>query len=538
MRCFGSRKKSKKKQLQEQIAQLHQEYNELKLKNNEYIEEIARQKSEIKAIQTSLISSPPATSDVTHLEDKLRETNHRIQAKDQEIDKLQNDWKSRTVNQSETIHQLLKEKDQLLCDKENQATALQQQWEAKCTAIIKAAKEKAVQELQTWRQQNDETQNRVHEKDKEIEILRNQLNQPVIEFEDEELDKETASMVNEDLQSNPDKVILCNQIQDMQRQLEAATESLDMMVSTHQTELAAKEKALLECQQTINHVQTENNRAMETLEKKFECNVQDHEQRFRTELNALTQAIQRAEKQAKSKVHDDVEKLLWEFEQTEHDDRRTFSNPCTPSVSITQREVSPQPSKSSTLALSPAVFRSTSSNLLKWSALQQQNKVAEVIPKDPKEIHVYISSVTGNAAIRRDQEAMQTSLTKLNIPFRTMDVAQSDSALQHMRRQCKGNKQLPLLFVGGHYCGQLKDLDTAIQMGTTFDLLQPRSSTSLQPTPELSYSSSFCSPARPNNAPSKTVSKHWNEDDEALLKEVEKELNSWDLSKIDVVTLI
>jgi glutaredoxin len=82
------------------------------------------------------------------------------------------------------------------------------------------------------------------------------------------------------------------------------------------------------------------------------------------------------------------------------------------------------------------------------------NDQPELTPKDPHAIHIYVSSVSSNPTVKRNQDTIQTLLTSSHIQYQVIDVARREPALQHMRRQTNGRSlPLPLIFIGGHYRG-------------------------------------------------------------------------------------
>lgn len=76
---------------------------------------------------------------------------------------------------------------------------------------------------------------------------------------------------------------------------------------------------------------------------------------------------------------------------------------------------------------------------------------------------VYISSVTSNKEIRKQQVRIQDVLTSLKIEFEVLDVSM-DGNLQKMRDICKDPGLLaPQLCNGSTYCGNYEDFEYAVE---------------------------------------------------------------------------
>jgi glutaredoxin len=213
------------------------------------------------------------------------------------------------------------------------------------------------------------------------------------------------------------------------------------------------------------------------------------------DLKKLKLRLGLAERQAKSDMNSEVEKLLHEFEQSEHTHTQKLADlqkihheqlsvmkqdqQAEIQHHLKKRAVSSMiqpdspPDSTTTQKLSAPVRKvgGSSSKILRWPAMGSVVNQPELVPKDPKVIHVYISSISANSAVKRNQESIQSLLTSCNLQYETIDVARREPALQHMRRQTSGKTlQLPLIFVGGQYKGVKKHSHTHTKSKLTLPL--------------------------------------------------------------------
>lgn len=304
----------------------------------------------------------------------------------------------------------------------------------------------------------------------------------------------------------------------------------------------------LQHQQSLSELRAAQEKAIQALERKQAQTLQELQQKHEKEAKLLRERLESAEKRAKSSMNDEVEKLLREFEQSQHNHQ----------VQIADLQKSHQEQMSAMRqgqqdelrrAAQVVQLRKTggpgTSTLRCWPPVPDQQ--VEITPRDPSLVQLYISSVSANPTIKRHQEAIQTALTTKQIKYQIVDVAKSEPALQHMRKGPSSNKKLPQIFVGGEYRGQLEDLEAAIEKDQLQDFLKPRSNNvrkASQPslhnepvTPTLSSgisTASFSTPPTTPRIPPPTYRKSTRDEDDALFKEMEKELGHTDFSKIDL----
>ncbi|OIR57443.1 MAG: uncharacterized protein A8A55_1798 [Amphiamblys sp. WSBS2006] len=82
-------------------------------------------------------------------------------------------------------------------------------------------------------------------------------------------------------------------------------------------------------------------------------------------------------------------------------------------------------------------------------------------------IVVFISSVSGNRDIKRNQMHLHQFLTGKKMHFTELDIAADPDARSFTEGVLGGRKVLPpLIFVDGRYKGAYEDFDTACEDGT------------------------------------------------------------------------
>lgn len=254
----------------------------------------------------------------------------------------------------------------------------------------------------------------------------------------------------------------------------------EAILQTHAKEMAEKDRVLVQHQQSLNDLKQSQEKAMKALERKQAQTIQELQLKHERDLKQLRERLENAEKRAKSDMNDEVEKLLREFEQSEHEHsvqlahlQKSHQEQRSAMKQGQQKELQNHIKRQSMIlgqASAPAAVPETttppvrtlrktggpaSNKVIRWPV---ENMAAlELVPKDPALVQLYITSVSANPSIKRNQEIAQTTLTTRQVQFQTVDVAQSEPALQHMRKQQQNmggqKKNLPQIFVGGEYRG-------------------------------------------------------------------------------------
>lgn len=191
----------------------------------------------------------------------------------------------------------------------------------------------------------------------------------------------------------------------------------------------------------------------EQAEHTYTVQIKDLEQEHQSELNSL-QSNQQAQ----------VNKL----KRTQDLNRDTWTERYIPVEAVSW----PVPNGSAVPKLrpTPSLVESKSKTLLRvlGNLPGYQNPEPVLTPLDPKKVQIYISSVSANSVVKRNQEHIQQLLESNGIKFSLVDVAQSEAARQYAKKannqgQSQGRiKAFPQLYVGGEYRGQYEDLERAI----------------------------------------------------------------------------
>ncbi|KAI9300146.1 hypothetical protein BJ944DRAFT_244475 [Cunninghamella echinulata] len=637
MPCLGSRKKKKAASIKSNrlneksrsitqndtvVAQMKQEYHELKSKNDEHLDVIARQSAELAQLRQQLDSTANNSSNNKSIEDEemitemekrnketlatLQQKEHLLEEKEREIQLLL----SKMNHEEEVESKLLAEKEELLQSKEEQIKELQLQWQAERAELIKPALEEVSAQLDQLKKTNDEAQKRLADKEAELAELRSELTRRdrTPKNNNKSSDQERQKRLNRltiDLENDR---LMIQKLEDLNQQLEAQKKQHEAVLETHAQAIAEKDRELVLHQQSLMDLKKQHQQAMKTLEQNQSQALGQLTTRHEHDLQQLKQRLVEAEKRAKNDMNNEVEKLLREFEQSEHDHsqqvaylQKSHREQLSSMKQDQQKEIrqhiqkrnsiiitnnhplpssfsSNPPSSHYTKQSSPSLSSSTNnsnattivaplrktggpgSKVFRWPTMPSLDDQPDLLPKNPHAIHVYVSSVSANSTVKRNQEAIQTLLSSSKIQYKIIDVAKSEPALQHMRKETNGKStQLPLVFVGGHYRGQYDDIVQAQDTDNLFDFLslsknnndneednENEMSSPKSPTPTSSplkhkdsFTSSYTSPnssttstplTTPTSSRAQSTCKSKlimdDHNDAELLQELEKELNS------------
>ncbi|KAI8063466.1 hypothetical protein BC940DRAFT_327327 [Gongronella butleri] len=549
MPCLGSRKKKKTPSTttidraaaqDHMMNQMKQEYHDLKSKNDEHLDVIARQSAELARLREQLDTNKSEYSSIEQLladmEKRNRDNMSNLQKKEELLAKREEELESvmRKMEADDgNVKHKLAAKDELLETKEQELAELKQQWQSERAELIKPALQEVTEQLDQLKRTNEEVQKRLADKEGELAELRSELTRrerrPNSKGQDER--QKRLNRLTMDLENDR---LMIQKLEELNQQLEAQKKQHEAVLQTHAEAIAEKDRELVEHQQSLSQIKSQHQQAVRALEQKQSQALMEARQRHEADMSQLKERLTRAEKQAQNEMNEEVEKLLREFEQSEYDHTAqlahlershkqqmssmrqnqkaeikhhiqkrnsmiiTNNHPLpsqfsstTPSAASEDAEIavpavparrdsalaSPTTSTkvgsssgSNETHTSPVPLRKTggpaANKVLRWPT-PLHDLQPDLVPKDPRAIHVYISSVSANSTIKRNQEAIQTILQATQVTFQVIDVARREPALQHMRRQTQGRSvQLPLVFVGGQFRGQLEDLIQAQDDGT------------------------------------------------------------------------
>ncbi|KAI7870427.1 hypothetical protein BDF14DRAFT_1774199 [Spinellus fusiger] len=552
-------------------SQIRQEYNALKSKNSQHLDVIARQSVELEQLRHQLDESQRKNSigepsaDIVANKQMLAEMEarnkeimgalalkeHILEQKQNEINNLlerieeDSDEENDEEQRSDLLEQKLAEKDRLLRDKEGQLEEWKRQWQSERAELVKPALEEVTLQMNQLRRTNEEVVKRLEEKENELAELRAQINRRDRIPREESKDQERQKRVNRltmDLESDR---ILIHKLDELNHQLEAQKQKHEAILQVHAEAMAEKDQTIIQHQKTLQDIKASHGHAMNTLEREQKQTIASLEKRHADDIEKLRDRLNVTEKHAKNNMNDEVEKLLQEFEQSEHNHSVQLAHlqkSHQEQVSILKQD---QQAELRDLLEAPkdeTSHKPVIASKLKWSGMLQKEAPLNLTPRDPSLVQVYVSSVSNNRTIKRNQEDLQNKLKAHQIIYEIMDVAQSEQALQHMRRQSSmmggRAKPLPQVFVGGDYRGQLEDVNQAIDEDILSQLLRPRGRDIGKPkgvAPNTTTSTiSLISPPKTPVPRSVERSKTCLDEDDELLRAIELELGDTDFSTLDL----
>ncbi|KAG0171423.1 hypothetical protein DFQ28_004940 [Apophysomyces sp. BC1034] len=579
MPCFGSRKASNKTRVASikdhngsrsslpqsasltAVAQMKQEYADLKIKNNEQLGLITRQSAELEHLRQQLDKNQkdePASVSLNELEMRNKEALAALEQKESTL-------KQREKEIADLLHKIeqekelgekacadqLAERDEQLKSKEKELEELQLKWKAEQAALVKPALDEVTKQMEQLKIANEEAVGRLAEKENELVELRSELTRRDRRPKNQTQDQERQKRMNRLTVDLEHDRLLIQKLDELNQQLEVQKQKHEAVLQTHAEAMAEKDRVLVEQEKSLGELKGTHDRAMKTLQREQAQTLEAFQERHERDMKQLRERLGHAEKRAKSDMNDEVERLLQEFEQSEHshsvqvaDLQKSHREQVSVMKRGQQAELKQWMGNSEAADDKPKVsLRKTGGpgSKMRWPITAMQDKSPEVVPRDPSVVQVYMSSVSTNSAIKRNQESMQTMLTSSQIQYQVVDVAQSEQALQYMRRQSTTDrgraKSLPQIFVGGEYRGQLEDLTTAIDNGQLEHLLRPREKSSQLlsvPLKQKSTSSlSSSGPITPTSSTPVIQPKKVHDEDDELLKEMAMELSRSDFAKFN-----
>lgn len=214
--------------------------------------------------------------------------------------------------------------------------------------------------------------------------------------------------------------------------------------------MAEKDKSLEKLKQSHES-------AIRNLEQNQAQNLNKLQLRYEKDVSLLNQRLNQAESQAKTTVDDEVSKILYEFEQYEHNHsievahlQQSHQEQISVMRQGQQSEIQQLSGENSKILVPKLRKTGGPSSKFKWPAPEASQSV-DLSPRDPKEVHIYTSSISNNPKLKQQEEDIVKTLEVQDIKFKVIDVAKSELALQHMRKQNTKSRALPQIFMGGSY---------------------------------------------------------------------------------------
>ncbi|KAG2186806.1 hypothetical protein INT44_003032, partial [Umbelopsis vinacea] len=553
------------------VAQMREDFDALKHRNDENLELIAQQTAELEQLRQKLqvqdsVSTPSvsSTEDIVQSEvvqKLLSEKEELLRGKELELEQLRqhmdqlelaqkevpsivvNDGQGDAPTHDEEIQKLLSEKEQLLASKERELEDMRHKYEIEIAEAAKPALAEVQEQLELLKSQNTEAASRLLEKETELNDLREELEKSRHSNKSDEEQEKRLRRLTVDLEHEK---LTMKKLEELNAQLEAQKVAHEETLRSHSETLAQKDKLLEQHAQALRELQAQHESTFGDLQKKQEQQALDIKDQHTTEMRELKERLAKAERGRNATVDDELERLLHEFEEAEHahtvelanleqSHHSQLSNLRESQQAQLQGLKNSQSPKNSNWRVMPtdavswpapqplSILRKTGGPRQREPKANTQDVGPDVHPQDPKKVQVYISSVSGNVNIKKYQEEIVQLLSTNEIKYELIDVASSEKALQHMKRQ-NGTpdgraKEVPQVFVGGEYRGQYKDLLMAIEEGSL--------NTFLRAAPE-DRSALFASKSTElKSSPSQKPTTNWKlgmDEDEALLEELEQEL--------------
>ncbi|KAI9281572.1 hypothetical protein BY458DRAFT_575029 [Sporodiniella umbellata] len=467
MPCLGSRKKkastvskNNSQSSQSSLNQIKQDCQDLKSKNVEYLTILEKQKVELEELKNQLFLNEHEDRERSALEIKEIQLK-RIQ---EELDTLKKTLAS--LQQESLAAQLLIEKDRLLEEKQKEMEALKVQYENEKAELVKPALVQVNSQLDELKETNKVVMERLGEKENELTELRAQLNRkerrPKSKLSKDQEQQRRLNRLTVDLEQDR---LLAQKLEELNYQLEAQKQKHEMILTAHAKAVAEKDRNLEKLKQThetsVRHLEQNQTQNLNKLQLKYEKDV-----------SLLNNRLHKVEIHAKTTVDDEVSKILYEFEQDEHSHHPVEPNTLFPKEHIFK---SGQQLELHQLSMDKTVsskLRRTGGPgaKFKWPA-PEVSQSADLCPRDPKEIHVYTSSISNSIKLKQQEQDIIQSLELQQVKFKVIDVAKSELALQHMRKHNSKTRELPQIFMGGTYKCTYDDFLQAKKSGSILQLL-------------------------------------------------------------------
>ncbi|RCI02704.1 hypothetical protein CU098_008332 [Rhizopus stolonifer] len=311
------RRESIASQQASKLAQIQQEYNNLKSQNMQHLDLITKQSSEIEQLKQELTT--------IKLSDKERqELLEKSQQRIQELESVQQEAVVSSLSVQdpiplEELQSQLEEKDKVIDRQQAEFEKLKAQWEIERAELAKPALEQVSAQLEELKQTNKMAVERLNEKENELVELRAELSrkdrQPKQQFTATRDQEKRLNRLTMDLENDR---LLVQKLEELNQQLEAQKQKHEAILESHAKVIAEKDKALLQHQKSLDQLKLAHENDTKTLEQEQMHNLKKLELKHQYAIDALTKRLKQAENQAKSHVNDELDKILVEFEQSQH----------------------------------------------------------------------------------------------------------------------------------------------------------------------------------------------------------------------------
>ncbi|KAG2233324.1 hypothetical protein INT48_007760 [Thamnidium elegans] len=258
----------------------------------------------------SLSVSDPIETRSQELEKLLEERNQQIQ---ELVDRLNID-----CEQDNQIHLELQEKDRLLQEKQCQLEELKAQWESERAELIKPALQQVNTQLEELKETNKIAVDRLTEKENELAELRAQLNRRDRKPKQSSKDQDNQKRLNRLTMDLENDRLLIQRLDELNQQLETQKQKHETILESHAKVIAEKDHALLQQQKSLKQLKISHDNATKTLEQEQLHSLKKLQLQHQNDMTVLKKRLKTAETQAKSTVDDELDQILVEFEQSQH----------------------------------------------------------------------------------------------------------------------------------------------------------------------------------------------------------------------------
>ncbi|GAA5804058.1 hypothetical protein HPULCUR_009544 [Helicostylum pulchrum] len=283
--------------------------------NQEHVDIISKQAAELDQLRKevsikSLSVSDPTETRSQELEKLLEERNLQIQ---ELMDRLNID-----CEQDNQIHLELQEKDRLLQEKQCQLEELKGQWETERAELVRPALQQVNSQLEELKETNKIAVDRLTEKEDELAELRAQLNRRDRKPKQSSKDQDNQKRLNRLTMDLENDRLLIQRLDELNQQLETQKQKHETILESHAKVIAEKDHALLQQQKSLKQLKFSHDNATKTLEQEQLHSLKKLQLQHQNDMTALKKRLKTAETQAKTTVDDELDQILVEFEQSQH----------------------------------------------------------------------------------------------------------------------------------------------------------------------------------------------------------------------------
>ncbi|KAG1446392.1 hypothetical protein G6F56_009584 [Rhizopus delemar] len=436
----------------------------------EHLEVIAKQTTELEKLRNQLTET--SGTQTQEMEEQYKQALSDIEAKEALLEESKKEMAAlketlESIQQESQTAQLLAEKDKLLKEKEDELENIQHQWESERAELVKPALAQVTCQLEELKETNKVVMERLGEKENELAELRAQFNRkerkPKSGTTKDQEHQKRLNRLTTDLENDR---MLMQRLDELNNQLETQKLKHEAILESHAKAMAEKDKKLEKLKQS-------HETAIGNLERNQTENLNKLQLKYDKDISLLNERLRLAEGQAKNTMDDEVSKILYEFEQYEHNhslEVATLQQEHQEQISVMKQGQQSELQQLSDKNMVTPKLRKTGGpgSKFKWPAPEISVSV-DLSPRDLKEIHIYTSSISANPKLKREEKEVIDSLESYNLKYKIIDVAKSELALQHMRKHNAKSRTLPQIFLGGSYkCTfdelmQAKNNDTLLQ---------------------------------------------------------------------------